>query len=1706
MRPAFVAFATAAVSVAATAATAIDSTGSIDGAPHRSIDDAPAPTDSTPSTPSALGFGLGIGLITSRTWIVDVTTAVYLAIVTLILLLVLYYRRYRATEPLGRAEIVAARLQALRAQVRSLVKAGRQYGSSAPQSALGYVASWISFRYGARKFDQSHASEVASGTVAGANVATDAVVNSPSSTTSGNASNSASAPSLASKLSTAASYATLSDNYDANTASTLLNVALAAQGQTVHEQDAFLRRSFGQGILSVRITDLTQTPTIFDPTGTMDQDSSTSPTPIPGARQLYSVVSLGSTVYRCNSMHLNSLPVSAPSPAPSLSPSVDNPDSPNQEASSAPSYHAQESNDRVEFEFTTRYVPGDDAFPVATTAPRGPAEAFLGYPSKSARVDLDSHPQIMHFPLESGHMPPHLANIFAPPNTPGAVSSAAVFSSVPSPAAKRWPLKIWVGRDRWRGGLACLGECNLPLDLVFDWLYPDLDQNLESGIAAAQQQLKGRSKSASDDESYFVSPKSETESSSASKSPLGKANPYISGNFTAKSVPVVYVCVPLTQPQTGPAPLLGPAPRDTNEACASMYDLPRLPGTAAEGARRLVTSAKVCGYVTLAVSFTPIAPYVTAFSTLPKSVLISLPAHAESALTLMNEQNSAVKQESDERTEISKEILKDMSLTNVRDSHAVSHGMLLDILRVMALKAYAYDERVRIRAKLITDAYREARRGNRDLFDLTAKELCAGAVSALDCGALPQKQGVGTSEFWNNFKSQHLTPSGRFVNPEYSQCDVDADITGGYQAAIRIKDLGELIRSFDLRRLYMKWASQIVSTVIASSKGTQTSVSNLESDIEKVAHSALADDLSVAPVAFLERIFARLTYGPASAAVRILTGGDKSCDSNQDVTRLREELWKELGVWEADTMVAEKLKETISVGGPSSTASEAPKVLAVDQAAGPADDPEEDATVTEAAEALLNEQSGLDRSTANDFTELGDPYETDANGAVSEEQQELTMEMTRFDDEELTRDVTDLSTNLANAGASSPTLTRRRAKVQPTSTTSTVVLDKPASQVASPQVSMDTDPKHDSRPSTSPASNVTKRVLYVTLSGAMRLLQRLETAASLALTSNPQPASSMESVETKSNAPNCAVDAKKDVASISLDSLSHLSPLRCPLCHIPFLVNPAFAHLLSSGGGHNATPAISQGAMPPSTPKSPRLKQRMQTLEPTPLDALANEPLPSPTKLSSGVAEAAMLFDAAVEESASNPVGHSAASVAAANLNSSGGTPPYHLAYSAAAHIFVCLRSLTSAASLVIPRPLPGFIAPSVARLPRATGLAIRLRADRDGGVTLSRYVASQVSLLLVQNRATGEVECERIPYYIKKAISVMYQNSIGGAATRVMSSSRTLLFERMTRQSGVKMDSPASVKSIPSFIKLHHLDMNQFIVPSGGYPNFNSFFYRSLKPGLRLVPPRLQRDPRAIVSPADCRLTVFPSLDIAQRIWVKGTGFTLEEVLGKEYCSWFNKLWGETSQLDPATSEAIRTKIDSYGQQPRGEKNAKVPIEASSAPSNSLPANKLLKGTQWALVIARLAPQDYHKTHIPIDCVVGPTSDIAGAYLSVNPLAVRSTHPVFTANHRTVTHLYGTCAPGSKLNSASGVSRGDMAYIMVAATMVGACIIDVVEGSIANKADTFGKFAFGGSTVLLLMPADTVIFDDDVLNNSMRGIETLVEVGQSIGYRVNLD
>jgi phosphatidylserine decarboxylase len=96
----------------------------------------------------------------------------------------------------------------------------------------------------------------------------------------------------------------------------------------------------------------------------------------------------------------------------------------------------------------------------------------------------------------------------------------------------------------------------------------------------------------------------------------------------------------------------------------------------------------------------------------------------------------------------------------------------------------------------------------------------------------------------------------------------------------------------------------------------------------------------------------------------------------------------------------------------------------------------------------------------------------------------------------------------------------------------------------------------------------------------------------------------------------------------------------------------------------------------------------------------------------------------------------------------------------------------------------------------------------------------------------------------------------------------------------------------------------------------------------------------------------------------------------------------------------------------------------------------------------------------------------------------------VFTANHREVQYVQ------------ERYTGKQFAFVAVGALLVGS--ISWAHSSSAgiaiDKGGELGWFQYGGSTTILVAPQGSVRWDEDLLRNSLNGVETLLRVGNHIG------
>ncbi len=243
----------------------------------------------------------------------------------------------------------------------------------------------------------------------------------------------------------------------------------------------------------------------------------------------------------------------------------------------------------------------------------------------------------------------------------------------------------------------------------------------------------------------------------------------------------------------------------------------------------------------------------------------------------------------------------------------------------------------------------------------------------------------------------------------------------------------------------------------------------------------------------------------------------------------------------------------------------------------------------------------------------------------------------------------------------------------------------------------------------------------------------------------------------------------------------------------------------------------------------------------------------------------------------------------------------------------------------------------------------------------------------------------------------------------------------------------PSSKKRIEPFIRDFGLNMEEFEKKASEFISFDDFFTRKLKPQVR----RLEGD---LIIPADGRYRFIPNLSEEGFFYVKGQKFNLEEL-----------------------------------------------VQDSSL------AQRFEGGS---LVIARLAPPDYHRFHFPCAAHATKPRLIKGPLYSVNPIALKQKLSIVTQNKRVLTEL-------------KSETFGHILYVDVGATCVGSIHQTFYQKSAAlqssvqvEKGQEKGFFGFGASTVLLVFERGKIIFEKDLTSkeNNQDPLEILCRFGQKLG------
>jgi len=201
-------------------------------------------------------------------------------------------------------------------------------------------------------------------------------------------------------------------------------------------------------------------------------------------------------------------------------------------------------------------------------------------------------------------------------------------------------------------------------------------------------------------------------------------------------------------------------------------------------------------------------------------------------------------------------------------------------------------------------------------------------------------------------------------------------------------------------------------------------------------------------------------------------------------------------------------------------------------------------------------------------------------------------------------------------------------------------------------------------------------------------------------------------------------------------------------------------------------------------------------------------------------------------------------------------------------------------------------------------------------------------------------------------------------------------------------------------------------------YESFNAFFTRRLKPGSRSI----AGDERTVISPVDGYLTQFGSVCEGKLIQAKGMDYQINELLGE------------------LRSEAASLMMGSYA-------------------------------------TLYLAPNHYHRVHLPLTGTLNRTCYIPGKRFSVNKRTVSTVPQLFCRNERVVCWFDTTAGTlAMVLVGALNVSSISTKWLGEIASSKPKVWYGNTPQSRYERGEEIGQFNLG-STVILVLPPKRVIW-----------------------------
>lgn len=236
--------------------------------------------------------------------------------------------------------------------------------------------------------------------------------------------------------------------------------------------------------------------------------------------------------------------------------------------------------------------------------------------------------------------------------------------------------------------------------------------------------------------------------------------------------------------------------------------------------------------------------------------------------------------------------------------------------------------------------------------------------------------------------------------------------------------------------------------------------------------------------------------------------------------------------------------------------------------------------------------------------------------------------------------------------------------------------------------------------------------------------------------------------------------------------------------------------------------------------------------------------------------------------------------------------------------------------------------------------------------------------------------------------------------------------------------NTPFSARKIKPFVAKYKIDMSEF--EPGPYRSYAAFFERRFRPGARRFP----EEPHWMGAFAEARYFAWEKLRPAQEFPVKGYSLNAGHLLGSTE---------------------------------RARKFADGPV-----------------------ILARLAPMDYHHLHYPDDGWTKHNERLGKRLWTVNRNALQHQPDILFRNERKVQILQSK-------------HFGQLGFVEIGALSVGRIAQTHPIDRPFVRGDEKSIFRFGGSAVVVFGEAGAWRPAEDVLQKTREGVETLVRLGDVI-------